>query len=55
MYSGLRLSADGGTVVYGAAPGNRPSELYVADADLNNERALTDANPGIDGSSARPS
>lgn len=48
MYSGLRLSADGGTVVYGAAPGNRPSELYVADADLKNERALTEANPGID-------
>jgi dipeptidyl aminopeptidase/acylaminoacyl peptidase len=48
MYSGLRLSADGRTVVYGAGAGNRPGDLYVADADLKNERALTDANPGID-------
>ncbi|MGD8276455.1 MAG: prolyl oligopeptidase family serine peptidase [Gemmatimonadota bacterium] len=48
MYSGLRLSADGSTIVYGAAPGNHPTELYVADADLQNERALTEAHPGID-------
>lgn len=47
MYAGLRLSADGGTVVYSAAPGNHPGDLFVADADLRNERALTDANPGI--------
>ena len=47
FYSGLRLSADGNTLVYSAAPGNHPGDLFVADADLRNERALTQANPGI--------
>lgn len=47
-YSGLRLSADGSTLVYTAFEGNRPGDVFVADADLRNERALTQANPGIE-------
>jgi len=47
VYSGLQLSSDGQTVVFTMAEGNRPSDVYVADADLRNVRRLTDANPGI--------
>lgn len=47
-YSGLRLSDDASTLVYTAFDGNRPGDVFVADADLRNERALTQANPGIE-------
>jgi dipeptidyl aminopeptidase/acylaminoacyl peptidase len=44
MYSGLRLSEDGSTLVFTIAEGNRPSDLYTSDADLRNVRRLTDVN-----------
>jgi dipeptidyl aminopeptidase/acylaminoacyl peptidase len=46
-YTGLNISADGSTVLYTYAEGNRPSDLYVAGADLRNGRRITDANPQL--------
>jgi dipeptidyl aminopeptidase/acylaminoacyl peptidase len=48
IYGSPTLSADGRTVVLTIAEGNRPADVYVADADLKNVRRLTSANPGID-------
>jgi dipeptidyl aminopeptidase/acylaminoacyl peptidase len=47
LYSDFRLSKDGRTWVFSASDGNRPSDLYAADADLQNVRRLTDANPQL--------
>ncbi len=47
LYSGFRLSKDGRTIVFSSAEGNRPADLYVADADMKNVRRLTDANPQL--------
>jgi dipeptidyl aminopeptidase/acylaminoacyl peptidase len=47
IYSGFQLSSDGRTLVFTMAEGNRPSDVYVADADMREVRRLTDANPGI--------
>jgi dipeptidyl aminopeptidase/acylaminoacyl peptidase len=46
-YAGLSLSADGSTIVYTFAHGNQPVDVYVADAELENPRRLTDANPQL--------
>jgi dipeptidyl aminopeptidase/acylaminoacyl peptidase len=46
-YSGLRLSRDGSTAILSVASGNRPADLYVADADLRTLRPLTNANPQL--------
>ena len=47
LYSGIQVSADGGTIVMSIAEGNRPGDVFAADGDLQNVRRLTDANPGL--------
>jgi dipeptidyl aminopeptidase/acylaminoacyl peptidase len=47
IYSGFRLSRDGRTFVFGAADGNRPADLFAADADFKSVRRLTEANPQL--------
>ncbi len=44
---GFTVSADGSTVVYTRTETNRPSEVWVADANLGNARQLTDSNPWL--------
>ena len=44
LYSGFRLSKDGRTVVFNSAEGNRPGDLFAADADVKNVRRLTELN-----------
>lgn len=46
-YSGLRISRDGSTLVLNIATGNRPADLYVADANLQNVRRLIETNPQL--------
>ncbi len=48
LYSGWTLSEDGSTVVYRMSDGDRPDELYAADADLRAPRQLTELNPWLD-------
>lgn len=43
LYSGFRMSQDGSTVIFNAAEGNRPADVYVSDPDLRAPRRLTDA------------
>ena len=47
-YSGFRLSKDGATAIVSVATGNRPAELYAADASLVSLRPLTNANPQLE-------
>lgn len=47
IYSPVRFSRDGRTAVASIAPGNRPGDLYAADADFRSLRRLTDANPWL--------
>jgi dienelactone hydrolase len=47
LYQNIRYSHDGSTVVYSMSDGDRPAELYVADASFRNARKLTDLNPWI--------
>ncbi len=47
IYSPIRFSRDGRTAVASIAPGNRPGDLYAADADFRSARRLTDANPWL--------
>lgn len=47
LYSGFRLSKDGRAFVFAAAEGNRPADLYFADAGFTNVRRLTEANPQL--------
>ena len=47
LYQNIRYSHDGGTVVYSMSDGDRPAELYVADASFRSARKLTDLNPWI--------
>ena len=47
LYFNFRLSKDGRVFAFASAEGNRPGDLYVADADLKNVRRLTDANPQL--------
>ena len=47
IYSPVRFSRDGRTAVLSIAPGNRPGDLHVADANFTNVRRLTDANPAL--------
>ena len=49
LYSNLRLSQDGSTVVFTIAEGNRPADIYTANANLQNVRRLTDANAWLRG------
>ena len=47
IYSGFRLSKDGGTFVFQSSEGNHPADLYAADIDFRNVRRLTDSNPQL--------
>jgi dipeptidyl aminopeptidase/acylaminoacyl peptidase len=47
LYQNIRYSHDGSTVVYAMSDGDRPAELYVADASFRNGRKLTDLNPWL--------
>jgi dipeptidyl aminopeptidase/acylaminoacyl peptidase len=46
-YSGLRLSKDGSTAIVSIANGNRPADIYVADASLGSLRRLVETNPQL--------
>jgi dipeptidyl aminopeptidase/acylaminoacyl peptidase len=45
LYQGFRLSQNGGTLLFQRSDGDRPGDLYAADADMKNVRKLTDLNP----------
>jgi dipeptidyl aminopeptidase/acylaminoacyl peptidase len=45
LYQGFRLSRDGRTVIFQKSDGDRPADLYAADASLTSVRRLTDLNP----------
>ncbi|HSB08586.1 MAG TPA: prolyl oligopeptidase family serine peptidase [Blastocatellia bacterium] len=47
LYSSFRLSKDGRTFVFSSAEGNRPGDIYAADAGFKNVRRLTEANPQL--------
>jgi dipeptidyl aminopeptidase/acylaminoacyl peptidase len=47
VYGGARLSRDGSTFVFTMSDGDRPAELYVADARFTSVKKLTDLNPWI--------
>ena len=47
IYAGFRLSKDGGTMVFTAADGNRPPDVYVASGDMKQSRRLTTVNPQL--------
>jgi dipeptidyl aminopeptidase/acylaminoacyl peptidase len=46
-YTGLRLSKNGATAVLSIASGNRPADVYVADASLAGMRRLVETNPQL--------
>jgi dipeptidyl aminopeptidase/acylaminoacyl peptidase len=45
LYSNFRLAKNGTVALLSVADGNRPADIYVADAALGSMRRLTDANP----------
>jgi dipeptidyl aminopeptidase/acylaminoacyl peptidase len=47
LYSNFRLSKTGSVAMLSVSDGNRPSDIYIADASLGGMRRLTDANPWI--------
>jgi dipeptidyl aminopeptidase/acylaminoacyl peptidase len=47
MYSGFRLSDDGGTLAFLGAENNRPPDVFVADSELKNVRRLVETNPQL--------
>lgn len=49
LYQGVRVSRDGSTFVFLRSDGDRPADLYVADASMAGARKLTDLNPWIAG------
>ncbi len=49
LYSGVRLAKSGDVLAYSSGEGNRPQELYVADASMRNARAVTSANAQLAG------
>jgi dipeptidyl aminopeptidase/acylaminoacyl peptidase len=49
LYSTIRLSRDARTVVFQRSDGDRPADLYVADAAFTRVRKLTDLNPWMAG------
>jgi len=52
-YSGIRLSANGQTILLAIARGNHPGDLFVSDPELRSPRALTQTNPGIESKLSR--
>jgi dipeptidyl aminopeptidase/acylaminoacyl peptidase len=49
LYQGFRLARNDDILAYSAGEGNRPPDLYVADAQLKSPRRLTTANPALAG------
>jgi dipeptidyl aminopeptidase/acylaminoacyl peptidase len=47
LYSGFRMAKSGSAVVFLAAEGNRPGDIYIADSNMRNIRKLTNANPQL--------
>src|SRR5207302_4003339 len=47
IYSNVRLSKDGTTLVFSAADGNRPADLYAADAAFRSVHRLTTTNAAL--------
>ena len=47
LYSGIRMSRDGRTFVLSVSDGDRPAELYVADASFSSLKPVTDLNPWL--------
>ena len=47
LYQRFQVSRDGSTVIFQKSDGDRPADLYVADAGMTNARKLTDLNPWI--------
>lgn len=45
LFQNVRFSRDASRVVYSMSDGDRPAELYIADAGFRNPRKLTDLNP----------
>jgi dipeptidyl aminopeptidase/acylaminoacyl peptidase len=45
LYQNVRYSRDSSTVVYSKSDGDRPADIYVADATFGNPRQLTTLNP----------
>jgi dipeptidyl aminopeptidase/acylaminoacyl peptidase len=45
LYSNFRLSKNGSVAMLSVADGNRPSDIYVADASLGGLRRMTEGNP----------
>ena len=48
LYGNVRLSKNGAVMIYSAGDGNRPQDVYVADAAMANARRLTTLNPTLD-------
>jgi dipeptidyl aminopeptidase/acylaminoacyl peptidase len=53
LYRNLQVSDDGQTLLFSRAPGNHPSDLYVADRAFQQVRRLTELNPGIESKVSR--
>jgi dipeptidyl aminopeptidase/acylaminoacyl peptidase len=47
LYGGIRLTRDGTAFIGTIADGDRPADLYVADAKFSSVKRLTDLNPWI--------
>jgi dipeptidyl aminopeptidase/acylaminoacyl peptidase len=47
LYQNIRYSYDGSTVVYQLSDGDRPADVFVADAAFRNARKVTDLNPWL--------
>lgn len=47
LYTGFSLSDDGSTLVYSAAAGNRPYDLYAVDTDSGASRRVVESNPSL--------
>jgi dipeptidyl aminopeptidase/acylaminoacyl peptidase len=48
IYSNFRVSKDGHTIVFAAAPGNRPTDLYAVTDEMKAPHRLTTLNPKIE-------
>src|SRR5262249_33031868 len=48
LYANFRVSKDGNTIVFAAAAGNRPNDIYVVSGDMKTPRRLTTLNPQIE-------
>jgi dipeptidyl aminopeptidase/acylaminoacyl peptidase len=47
LYGNVRLSRSGDVLVFSSGDGNRPQDLYAADAAMQNARRLTTLNPAL--------